>query len=43
MGRENPGTHLATLLLHRSGSGWRLVVPAAAIDRIGRDLLASTK
>jgi hypothetical protein len=43
MGRENPGTHLATLSLHRSGSGWRLVVPAAAIDRLGRDLLASTK
>jgi len=42
-GRENPGTRLATLSLHRSGSGWRLVVPASAVERIGRDLLSSTR
>jgi hypothetical protein len=41
--RENSGTRLTTLSLHRSNSGWRLVVPAPAIDRMGRDLLVSTK
>lgn len=43
MGRNNPATRLATLSLHRSESGWRLMVPASAIDRMARELLASTK
>lgn len=42
-GRENPNTRLATLSLHRSASGWRLVVPAAAVDRMARDLVAATR
>lgn len=34
---------VVTLSLHRTDSGWHLVVPARAIDRIAQDLLASRK
>jgi hypothetical protein len=30
---------LAYLSLHRTASGWRLVVPATAVDRIARELI----
>ena len=39
----NPGTRMTTITLHRSNAGWRLVVPDSAIDRMGRDLLATAK
>jgi hypothetical protein len=35
---DNRNTRMALLALHRSGSGWRLVVPASAVDRIAREL-----
>ncbi|ACB77476.1 hypothetical protein [Opitutus terrae] len=37
---DNPRLSLATLMLHRSASGWRLVVPASAIERMARELTA---
>lgn len=43
MGPDNRSTRMATLSLHRSDSGWRLIVPASAIDRMARDLVAATK
>lgn len=39
----NHDTKLVTLVLHRSATGWRLAVPAEAIDRMSRDLIAVTK
>lgn len=40
---DNRTSAIALLALHRTSSGWRLVVPAAAINRIGTDIGASKK
>jgi hypothetical protein len=40
---ERPISKLAYLTLHRSATGWRLVVPATAVDRIARVMGAASR
>lgn len=40
---DNRTSAIALLALHRSSSGWRLVVPVAAVNRIAADIGASKK
>jgi hypothetical protein len=40
---DNRTSAIALLALHRSSAGWRLVVPAAAVNRIAADIDAPKK
>ena len=40
---DNRTTQIAMLALHRSSSGWRLVVPVAAVDRIAAEIGVSNQ
>lgn len=40
---ERRVSKLAYLTLHRSATGWRLVVPATAVDRIAREMGAASR
>jgi hypothetical protein len=40
---DNRTTKMALLALHRSDSGWRLVVPVSAVDRIAAEIGVSQK
>jgi len=40
---DNRTSQIAMLSLHRSSSGWRLVVPGTAVDRIAKEISAPVK